>query len=411
MRIYKHKAKKDGIVRESPRWYADVRLPGKRRASLPLFTDERLSQKFADDLEVLVGQYESGRGYTRDMQRWLDQQNPRMVKRLAAMGLVEGTQVAAGADLTDHITDYKAYLVHKGDTAEYAEKSAGRITAIVKACRFKTLMDVQPSRIQKYLSDEMQAGRIGQRTANHYIRAIKTFFTWMVQDGRCVNSPVQFLKMLTVTNIKKVRRSLTVAEVGYLLDWLAGQDNISYGLTAQQRRLVYLLSLTTGLRAAEIGALTSSSIDYKDKRVIVPSCYTKNRQDANLPLRADVVDALRSYTSRMVPGTKLFDMPHRTADMLRDDMTGARTVYLSEGGQDDSFLTTDEVDFHALRHSFGSYLASSGVSPKVAQTLMRHSTITLTMDRYSHVFRGDDAEAVDSLPAFNNQAKKGKKKA
>jgi len=55
-------------------------------------------------------------------------------------------------------------------------------------------------------------------------------------------------------------------------------------------------------------------------------------------------------------------------------------------------------DFHALRHTAGSLLAASGVHPKVAQSIMRHSTIDLTMSRYSHVFAGQEADAVAGLP-------------
>ena len=56
------------------------------------------------------------------------------------------------------------------------------------------------------------------------------------------------------------------------------------------------------------------------------------------------------------------------------------------------------VDFHALRHSFITALARSGVHPKVAQTLARHSTITLTLDRYSHVETDELSIAVAGLP-------------
>jgi hypothetical protein len=37
-------------------------------------------------------------------------------------------------------------------------------------------------------------------------------------------------------------------------------------------------------------------------------------------------------------------------------------------------------DFHSLRHQNVSNLAVAGVHPKIAQTLARHSTITLTLD-------------------------------
>jgi integrase len=55
------------------------------------------------------------------------------------------------------------------------------------------------------------------------------------------------------------------------------------------------------------------------------------------------------------------------------------------------------VDFHALRHTFITSLAAAGVHPKTAQMLARHSTITLTMDRYTHTLRGAEAAALASL--------------
>ena len=56
------------------------------------------------------------------------------------------------------------------------------------------------------------------------------------------------------------------------------------------------------------------------------------------------------------------------------------------------------ADFHALRHSTGSLLALAGVHPKVAQSIMRHSDINLTMSQYTHVLRGQESDAVESLP-------------
>jgi hypothetical protein len=56
------------------------------------------------------------------------------------------------------------------------------------------------------------------------------------------------------------------------------------------------------------------------------------------------------------------------------------------------------LDFHALRHTFLTNLARSGVHPKVAQALARHSTITLTMDRYTHTVLEDQVKALAKLP-------------
>jgi integrase/recombinase XerD len=43
------------------------------------------------------------------------------------------------------------------------------------------------------------------------------------------------------------------------------------------------------------------------------------------------------------------------------------------------------ADFHSLRHFFITNLERAGVSPKLAQTLARHSDIRLTLGIYTHV--------------------------
>ena len=56
------------------------------------------------------------------------------------------------------------------------------------------------------------------------------------------------------------------------------------------------------------------------------------------------------------------------------------------------------ADFHALRKTFITNLSKSGVSPKMAQSLARHSDINLTMNVYTDVVLEDQAVAVELLP-------------
>lgn len=82
--------------------------------------------------------------------------------------------------------------------------------------------------------------------------------------------------------------------------------------------------------------------------------------------------------------------PSNVGRVLRKDLQDARIAYRDDDGC--------VVDFHALRHTFITNLARGGVHPKVAQALARHSTITLTMDRYTHTVIGEQAEALRVLP-------------
>ena len=83
------------------------------------------------------------------------------------------------------------------------------------------------------------------------------------------------------------------------------------------------------------------------------------------------------------------------AEILRHDLAAAGIPYEDECGR--------VFDFHALRHQFISNLAAAGVHPKIAQTLARHSTISLTMDRYTHLAVADVAGALDNLPDLPDQ--------
>ena len=58
------------------------------------------------------------------------------------------------------------------------------------------------------------------------------------------------------------------------------------------------------------------------------------------------------------------------------------------------------ADFHCLRHTFITNLGRAKVSPKTAQTLARHSDISLTMNIYSHVAEEDQIEAINALPGI-----------
>jgi integrase len=56
------------------------------------------------------------------------------------------------------------------------------------------------------------------------------------------------------------------------------------------------------------------------------------------------------------------------------------------------------VPFHTARHTAATLMLSSGVSPRVAAERLGHSTVSITLDRYSHVtesLRKDAAMAID----------------
>ena len=71
-----------------------------------------------------------------------------------------------------------------------------------------------------------------------------------------------------------------------------------------------------------------------------------------------------------------------------------KTDFLGYCDRDDLY-----ADFPSLRHWFITGLARAGVSPKMAQTLARHSNVRLTLGIYTHVELAARSTAIESLPA------------
>ena len=57
------------------------------------------------------------------------------------------------------------------------------------------------------------------------------------------------------------------------------------------------------------------------------------------------------------------------------------------------------VRFHDLRHSHATQLLIQGIHPKVVSERLGHSTISITLDTYSHVLPGIQEKAAEKLDA------------
>jgi integrase len=143
-------------------------------------------------------------------------------------------------------------------------------------------------------------------------------------------------------------------------------------------------------------------LDSDNPTVPVEAEYSKRRRRDRLPLRPKVATELRLFLANCHPAAPVFPTfpDNRTVNkMFRRDLAAAKIVYRDEAGL--------VADFHSLRHTFISNLACGGVHPKVAQALARHSTITLTMGRYSHTVVQEQSAALKALPdlsAANREA-------
>ncbi|HEX5004955.1 MAG TPA: tyrosine-type recombinase/integrase [Gemmatimonadales bacterium] len=58
------------------------------------------------------------------------------------------------------------------------------------------------------------------------------------------------------------------------------------------------------------------------------------------------------------------------------------------------------VRLHDFRHTSASLLLTAGIHPKIVSERLGHSSIAITLDLYSHVIPGMQAEAAEKLGAM-----------
>jgi len=384
----KRKVKLDNgrtIVRQSQKYYTRLTDADGIKRTIPLFQDKTASQQRAAQLQKEI--------------------------ELARAGVVDRYKEHRKRPLAEHLEDFEKSLLAKGGTTKNAKQVKSRIRRVFDECKFTFWNDIQASKVQhkisglrKYVKTKeglKDLGEISAQTYNFYLKAVKQFCKWMVQDNRASESAVEHLQTINVrADRRHDRRSLETDEIRRLLEATQAAGK-RFDMTGYERALLYRLAVETGLRRDELKSLKVLSFDFENYTVSVDAAYSKNRKQTILPLRKDTAAELQSFVAGKLPMAQVFKVPEKTADMLKADLEAVNIPYVDDTGR--------YADFHALRHSTGSLLAASGAHPKVVQSIMRHSDINMTMSRYTHIFRGQESEAVAGLPDLSLPSKEKQK--
>jgi integrase len=332
----------------------------------------------------------------------------------------ESYRTHAGRPLSEHLDAWRDTLLNQGAKLKSADQSANRVRRLV-AVMFgaapddvdrrlhdpagqeqarKTvdrlvakarLSDITAERVQAALATFRASGRSAQ-TCNHYRACVRTFARWAKRTGRLREFS---LEGLTGFNVKEDRRhdrrTLSLDELHRLIQ-AAQCGPVVLGLPGPARALCYRLAASTGMRYSEIASITPASFDWDAPSVTVAACYTKNGDPATLPLPRDLADDLGPYVAAIPAGSPVFRLvKNKGTKLLRRDLKAAGIEYQDAAGL--------FFDFHSLRCQTATMADAAGVSPRVVQKLMRHSSLELT-GRYTRPRAVDIEAAAEKLPSL-----------
>lgn len=165
----------------------------------------------------------------------------------------------------------------------------------------------------------------------------------------------------------------------------------------------------TGLRAGELVALRVRDLELLHRRVQVAmsasEAYgqlqfvaTKTYERRSVPIPRSLIDDLSNLVAGREPDDFVWQSPQggpfRYSNWFKRHFRPAVT----------RAPVPEATRFHDLRHSYAAMLIAQGAHPRAIMERMVHSTITVTLDNYGHLFPKLDAALDDALDGMYRDA-------
>jgi len=200
--------------------------------------------------------------------------------------------------------------------------------------------------------------------------------------------------------LKKQIMPLTDEEVNTLFETVRGNP----------LEALYILGVTSGLRKGELLGLKWNDINFdtrtlqvkrslsqtKEGPMFVPPKTAKSRRSIGLSRIA--IDALRRHKLVQDEQKRTWTLDY---DLVFPNDVGeprrSRNVINRCFERVKKKANLPDIRFHDLRHTCATLLFTKGVHPKIVQEMLGHSSISITLDTYSHVLPNMQSEAVRAM--------------
>lgn len=266
--------------------------------------------------------------------------------------------------------------------SEYRNRKCVLLQTILPFFGNKIIDTITLQDIEQFKTKLLKERKVLNKTVNNYLSILRICLKWAVEKEVIKNLPR--IKPLKVPPLNKFD-FLTETETLKLLEHASGKW-----------RDMILLAVRTGLRFGELIALKWEDINFKAKTLTVSRNIVhsiegspKNNRIRTIPLNKDVIEMLINKTN------------DKEYIFYNDEGEPLHYTYCRKKLHRFCKLAGIRIiNWHALRHTFASHLASKGVSVFAIKELLGHSDIKMTM-RYSHVNLPVLRNAIDALEPIN----------
>lgn len=314
----------------------------------------------------------------------------------ARVDLRRGVLVAARPTVLREFAD--AWLAGAGD-GSIRNRSGDRykpstVRGYEQALREYVLPEVGGAKLQELrrqdiqrLADDIAGLDISAATVRNALLPLRAICRRALSRGDIQVNPMTGIEIPAVRGRRM--RFATPQEAQLLIDAAPAED-----------RVLWATAFYAGLRRGELQALRWVDVDLAGGVLKVERSWA---------VKAGVIDPKSIAGRRKVPIAAVlrdYLVGHRMAAgdglvFCRSDGTPFATSTISKRANDAwREARLRPITLHECRHTFASLMIAAGVNPKALQTFMGHSSITVTLDRYGHLFPGSEGEAAVLLDAY-----------
>jgi integrase/recombinase XerD len=199
---------------------------------------------------------------------------------------------------------------------------------------------------------------------------LRSFFRFLSLTGRCASHLAGAVPRVAAGGRRGLPRHLTTEQLQQVLKTFSRETPAGI-----RDHAVVLCVARLGLRGREVARLRLDDIDWRAGVVLLQT--TKDRRSRQLPLTAEVGNALVRYLRRARPASS-----HREVFLsLRTDapLSSLGISQLIAKALRRAGITCVRPGAHLLRHTFATHLVHRGTSLKTLADLLGHRRLDTTM--------------------------------
>ena len=261
------------------------------------------------------------------------------------------------------------------------------------------LRDLKPEHVRRLYRKKLDSG-LSNRTVQLIHTTLRKALQQALSDGILPRNVCEAVK--APRRVRKEMRPLTPEQARTFLEAAKGD----------RLQALYVLAITTGLREGELLGLRWADVNLEGGKLRVLRQLTRTKRGL-------------SFTAPKRGRTRVVRLTDTAVAILKTHKTAQNKERLKAGSlwQDYDLVFTStigtpvdvgnltyrsfrpllkraglpQIRIHDLRHTAATLMVGRGVHPKIVQEMLGHSTITQTMDTYSHVLPDMQDQAVSAI--------------